>query len=172
MKIPKWATAAVVNDQMRLEVLRDIKRNSKPSLIIHCKCGRGCRKCYGELHCGCRYCYRAEKRPRALSTGDLEQEYFLQETTEPLDTDQPVACVAQAVLHDSKSTWVEKHSPVVKICFSAKTQAVLKQTQFFCQKCNHNICNQCFLSTCSVHNVIFLGSNHFVCQGERHTKSK
>ena len=172
MKIPKWATAAVVNDQMRLEVLRDIKRNSKPSLIIHCKCGRGCRKCYGELHCGCRYCYRADKRPRALSTGELEQENFLQETADNLDTDQPATCVAQAVLHDSKSTWVENCSPVVKICFSSKTQAPPKQTQFFCQNCNHNICNLCFLSTWSAHNVIFLGSNHFVCQAESHTMLK
>ena len=56
-----------------------------------------------------------DKKPRALSKEDLEQENFLQETTESLDTDQPEACVAQAVLHDSKSTWVENTSPVVKI---------------------------------------------------------
>ena len=172
MKIPKWATAAVVNDQMRLEVLRDIKRNSKPRQIIHCKCGRGCRKCYGELHCGCRFCYRAEKRPRALSTGDLEQEYFPLGKTESLDTNQPGVCVAQAVLHEPKSTWAESTKPVVKICLSSKAQAPLKQTKFFCQICNMNICSLCFLSTCSVHNVIFLGSNRFVCQSAMHTKSK
>ena len=54
MKIPEWAKSADVPDKMRREVLRFMRRVSKPSEIVHCTCGRGCKRCYGEPHCGCR----------------------------------------------------------------------------------------------------------------------
>ena len=138
MKIPDWAKAAQVSDEMRREVLRSMRRNCKPDKIVHCKCGRGCKKCYGQPHCGCRYCYRPEKRPRALSLGDLELLYLHHETAQLLPHDEP--SVATPVLHHPGTTRAESTTPLVKTC---QVLPPVKQTQYYCQQCSLNICNHC-----------------------------
>ena len=169
MKIPEWAKPAQVTDQIRFEVLRAMRKKSKPNKIVHCLCGSGCKKCYGELHCGCRYCYRTETRPRPLSMGDLESLDYLLESSDVLPDDLPTTCTAKQVMHSSRRLEAENTSTTVKMCIFARRQPPLKQTQYFCRKCKLDHCNTCFLSTCICHNVFFVGSNRFVCQSTRHS---
>jgi hypothetical protein len=119
MKIPEWAKSALVTDKIRFEVLRDMMRKkSKPRKIVHCLCGSGCKKCYGELHCGCRYCYRAETRPRPLSMGDLESLDLLLESSDVLlmPDDLHATCTAKQVWHSSRKLEAENSTPAVKMC--------------------------------------------------------
>ena len=43
-----------------------------------------------------------------------------------------------------------------------------KQTRYFCKNCNADICNACFSSVCSAHNVQFLGAGYFHCKSPFH----
>ena len=156
MKIPEWVKSAPVTDQIWFEILRP-KRKSKPNKIVHCLGGSGCKKFYGELNCGCQYCYRAETRPRPLSMGDLERLDFLLESSVVLPDHFPAVC-------SSKQVWHNPRKLEVKMCISAKRQLPLKQTQYFWSKCKLDLCNTCFLSSCNTHNVLFVGSTQFVCQ--------
>ena len=172
MKIPDWAKSASVSDEIRMQVLRVMTRNAKnakPSSIVHCLCGSGCKKCFGEPHCGCKRCYRPEKKPRPLSTGDLETLTVSQESSETFLSVLPPPCTAEQIRHCSRKLRAEDTSPVAKYCKFIKAQNPVKQTQYFCRKCSLDLCNSCFLFTCSSHNVLFLGSSHFVCQSVKHS---
>jgi hypothetical protein len=43
-----------------------------------------------------------------------------------------------------------------------------KQTRYFCKNCKADICNACFSSVCSAHNVQFLGAGYFHCKSPFH----
>ena len=43
-----------------------------------------------------------------------------------------------------------------------------KQTRYFCRNCKADICNACFSTVCSAHNVQFLGAAYFHCKSPFH----
>jgi len=43
-----------------------------------------------------------------------------------------------------------------------------KQTKYFCKKCKTDVCNACFTTVCSSHNVQFIGTSKFHCESPFH----
>ena len=60
--------------------------------------------------------------------------------------------------------------PRERIRDSFKERAVgpPKQARYYCKTCKADVCNACFSSTCSAHNVQFLGSAYFHCASPYH----
>ena len=49
-----------------------------------------------------------------------------------------------------------------------KEVAPPKQTKYFCKKCKADVCNACFTTVCSAHNVQFIGTAMFHCESPFH----
>ena len=132
--------------------------------IVHCLCGEGCHKCYGEPHCGCQYCYRPPrtKRKKKLKRSiieniELELEKIFLIPSLLYQTCQ-VTCTLGKVTA-CLNTIKPKH------CLDTRLVRGPKKTRYFCCHCQADICNDCVSSCCSSHKVQFMGSRaNFSCQ--------
>ena len=69
---------------------------------------------------------------------------------------------------DIQARQKSKRSDKLREEFQERAVGPPKQTRYFCKTCKADICNACFSSVCSAHNVQFLGAGYFHCKSPFH----
>jgi len=166
--------------------------------IVHCPCGTGCPECYGKLNCGCPDCYvpelkRGKKKSVTLSMVDmahmpaiLELEYSFCTVSQVMEEKATATKVSvrtqegrKSVVLKTRNRWSmpviptpikEKEPPKKKDRepLEARRVGPPKQVKYFCKNCNVDVCNACFSSVCSGHQVQWIGSAFFHCASPYH----
>jgi len=146
---------------------------SQADNIVHCLCGEGCDKCYGEPHCGCQYCYQPPRtRKRRKKKKKLKQSIM-----EIIEIKLETVCVIPRLIYQNSRpasfTLVKAIASLniikPKLCHDTRMVRGPKKTRYFCTHCQADICNHCVSSCCSSHKIQFMGSRaDFCCQSSNH----
>merc|ERR1711915_201380 len=104
-------------------------------------------------------------KPLAIKKADVID--VIEETIATLD---PILLVVCEIAEGMKPSRVITTEVSVKKCEKEKN-FIYKNSKYFCRSCNIDICNDCFTSGCSAHDVQWLGSSSFSCLSPQHSRS-